>query len=417
VLRGIDYETAVIGWWTDLHASRRWPFLAGLIVLLASTFIMWLANPISLQIFSRVLQGIADAIIYITGMAIIIDTVSTKRVAEYMGYVTIMLNIGTFAGPLLGGAIYETGGYHAVWGMMVGFVVLDTILRVVMVEKKAVTSDAKTLSMNRTVDDTTTTSTLSTVTIALTAAVPESYRTTHESLRTKPRIPDVILLLNSPRMITACIAICVQSMVFSGFETVLSIYVQEIWDYNALGAGLLFIPLTVPAFFAPLLGRLVDRTSSRWALVLGFLGMCPVIILVRYVTHNSMGQKVLMCFFLFMIGLGITIILGPSMAEVSYIAEEFVSSRPESTIDMIDKERSAYAQAYALNAMAWSLGNIAGPLLCGLIRDEYGWGTMCWVLGLICGLTAVPCFFWAGRPCSTRIWHRKIHEQAQKFGN
>lgn len=378
---------------------------------------MWLANPIGLQIFARVLQGIADAIIYVTGMAIIIDTVSTKRVAEYMGYVTIMLNVGTFAGPLLGGAVYETGSYHAVWGMIMGFVVLDTILRVVMIEKKAAPINAEMLSRDRAFYDTGNASTLSTVIKATEATVPEPYKIAHNRLQIKRRIPDVVLLLNSPRMITACVAICVQSMVFSGFETVLSIYVQEIWGYDALGAGLIFIPLTIPAFFAPLLGKLVDRTSSRWALVLGFLGMCPIIVLVRFVTHNSMGQKVLLCFFLLMIGFGITIILGPSMAEISHIAEEFVRSRPGGTIESVENERSAYAQAYALNAMAWSLGNIAGPLLCGLIRDEHGWGTMCWVLGLVCGMTAVPCFFWSGRPCSIRIWDCRTNEHAQNISH
>lgn len=390
---------ALIGWLTDRYTSRRWPFVTGLLTLLASTLIMWLANPIGAQILSRVLQGIADAVIFIAGMAIIIDTVGTERVSEYMGYVTIALNVGTFAGPLLGGAVYETGGYHAVWGMIMGIVVLDAVLRLVMLEQKS-----------KMVDSDKEDRTGCTRNVALKSCQASAREMDHEPKprrTTKSKVPDLIRLLDSPRMLTACLGICMQSMVFSGFETVLSIYVQDIWGYNALGAGLLFIPLTIPAFFAPLLGRIVDRTSTRWALVTGFLGMCPVVVLVRFVTYDSVGQKVLMCFFLVVVGVGITITLGPLMAEISHIAEEFVARRSESEGGESDAARSAYAQAYALNAMAWSCGNIAGPLLCGLIKDEYEWGTMCWVLGLLSGLTAIPCFIWSGRPCTTRVWQTR----------
>jgi MFS family permease len=363
---------------------------------------MWLAKPIGLQIFSRVLQGIADAVIYIVGMAIMIDTVGTSRIAEYMGHVTIALNVGTFAGPLLGGAVFEAGGYHAVWGMMLGIVLVDTLLRLVMVEKlrpgigddrEESTATAMTQNMSTTMGS-----------VATTPRNGSTDRTGASSVVSRSKVPDIVLLLNSPRMVTACLGVCVQSMVFSGFETVLSIYVQDIWDFNALGAGLLFIPLTISAFFAPFIGRIVDRTSTRWALTVGFAAMLPVIVLVRFVDHNSIRQKVLMCAFLFIIGLGITVILGPLMAEISHIAEDFVKNGPFMVKSEEDRAQGAYAQAYALNAMAWSCGNVAGPLLCGFLKDHHGWGTMCWVLGLVSGLTAVPCFIWSGRPSAAQIW-------------
>lgn len=86
-----------MGWWTDRNPSRRVPFLVGLITLLASILLMWLAKPISLQVVSRIGQGAADAILYIVGMTIILDTVFLSRIGEYMGYVKWALNVGTFA--------------------------------------------------------------------------------------------------------------------------------------------------------------------------------------------------------------------------------------------------------------------------------------------------------------------------------
>jgi MFS family permease len=360
---------------------------------------MWLARPMGLQVFSRVLQGTADAIIYTVGMTIILDTVSMAHVAEYMGHVMIAFSVGTFAGPLLGGAVFDAGGYHAVWGMMLGLVVLDTVLRLIMLEKNGdhhpgadPDDSVPTIKQDLSLEDCK----------QQNNEIPTSLADSSKRAR-HMQLPDIVLLLSSPRMLVGLWGVCVQSIIFSGLETVLSIYVQDIWDYTALGAGLIFIPLTIPAFLGPLLGRVVDRTTPRWALVAGFSGMCPVLVLMRFVTYNSMGQKVLLCFFLFMIGVGVTMTLCPLTAEISYVAEEFEKSRRQSLERKQRYGGGAYGQAYALFQMAWGVGNIVGPLTCGLIKDQASWGSMCWVLGLISGITAIPCYIFSGHRKTMRM--------------
>lgn len=116
-----------------------------------------------------------------------------------------------------------------------------------------------------------------------------------------------------------------------------------------------------------------------------------------------MNQKVLMCGLLVLIGLGITMALNPLMAEISYVVDERESRKPSRR--RIGYGGGAYAQAYALFSMAWAIGNIAGPLMCGLIKDQAGWSTMCWTLGLLSGTTAIPCFIWSGGGCKT--WRTK----------
>ena len=125
-----------------------------------------------------------------------------------------------------------------------------------------------------------------------------------------------------------------------------------------------------------------------------------MLVMIQFVKHHSLGQKILMCALLVLVGLGITIALNPLMAEISYVVNDLEKVA-------INKEnhrvgRGAYAQAYALFAMSWSVGNIAGPLMCGLIKDKAGWGTMCWALGLLSGTTAVPCFIWSGE--GLKVW-------------
>lgn len=387
--------------------------MVGLLILLASTLLMWLATPMALQVLSRVGQGAADAMLYVVGMTIILDTVSVKHIAEYMGHVAIAMNVGTFAGPLLGGVVFDRAGYHAMWWMMLGFVILDALLRYVMVEKTKVSRAEDVAGQSESDLDQELTRDIHDQDVDLSGvkAAPSAdgmqliristYTAVNQSsplggAMKRDRLPAIVTLLASMRMDVALYGVCVQAMIFSGFETVVSLYVQDIWDYSSLGAGLIFIPLTVPAFFAPLLGRIVDRTSPRRVLVTGFLGLCPVLVATQYVRHNGIGQKVLMCALLVMIGLGITIALTPLMAEISYVVDDLEKREPRRYRRKASHGGGAYAQAYALFAMAWSVGNIGGPLLCGLIKDEAGWASMCVALAVLSGTTALPCFIWSG---------------------
>ena len=46
------------------------------------------------------------------------------------------LSIGTLAGPLLGGVLYQHGGYYSVFGLAFGLIGIDILLRLVLIEKK-----------------------------------------------------------------------------------------------------------------------------------------------------------------------------------------------------------------------------------------------------------------------------------------
>ncbi|KAI9695008.1 MAG: hypothetical protein M1822_000625 [Bathelium mastoideum] len=329
--------------------------------------------------------------VYIAGLTIVVDTVGTNEVAEYMGYIAVGLNVGSFAGSLLGGVVFDKSGYNAVWYMMLGFIALDVLLRFLMIEKTTAeyqNGGSENFVITETEDK-------RPVSIRATSAPNISERGTlsHTVHTPKNLLPPVLTLLFSTRMNVALLAICVQALIFSVFEAVLSLYVQEIWSFNALASGLIFLPLTIPAFFAPLTGRLVDRTSARLAITFGFLSLCPVLIMVRFVNHNTLDQKVLMCALLFFVGLGVTATLDPLMAEVSHVAERREREEPQ----LRGQRAGAFGQAYSLSSMAWSVGNIVGPIAAGSIRETVGWSTMGWELGLICGIISIPCVVWLGR--------------------
>jgi predicted MFS family arabinose efflux permease len=56
---------------------------------------IWLAPNIALQVVGRILQGFAAAIVWITGLAMIADTVGQEDVGQYLSYLGVAMMVGT----------------------------------------------------------------------------------------------------------------------------------------------------------------------------------------------------------------------------------------------------------------------------------------------------------------------------------
>lgn len=100
------------------------PFMFGLIALAASTILLCIGSTISLLIVGRLFQGISAAVVWVVGLALLVDTVGKESVGLAMGTVSLALSLGIFMAPLLGGVVYDKGGYYAVFAMafaVVGF--------------------------------------------------------------------------------------------------------------------------------------------------------------------------------------------------------------------------------------------------------------------------------------------------------
>ena len=87
--------SAIWGWYADRHSSRRLPFLSGLVIIAVATIMIWLSRTMALQLLGRVLQGLAAAIVWVTGLAMIADRVEEAEIGEYVGYLGIAMMVGT----------------------------------------------------------------------------------------------------------------------------------------------------------------------------------------------------------------------------------------------------------------------------------------------------------------------------------
>lgn len=114
--------------------SRRFLLLFGLIAFAGSTAMLCVGTTIALFVAGRILQGMSAAIVWTAGLALLTDNVEKEEMGKYLGLVSMAMSAGTFLGPLLGGIVYDHGGYYAVYAMAFALIALDLLLRLILIE-------------------------------------------------------------------------------------------------------------------------------------------------------------------------------------------------------------------------------------------------------------------------------------------
>ncbi|KAF2494284.1 MFS general substrate transporter [Lophium mytilinum] len=438
----------ICGWLADQSSSRRSPLLLGLLALLGATVMLNVGSSVSVLVVARVLQGASAAVVWVVGLALLADTVPYRSISQAMGWVGLGMSLGLLVGPLLGGVVFERAGYNAVFGMSYAIIGLDIILRLALVEKKvaarwdpdaqdalghtgtaglrpSVHDEEATLGSAINSEDTTLPSSqaqlpesgkdverctekdvekcpersTSTTTLAPPSPVttifsgPPPIQSPARPLR--DRLPPLLSLLYSRRLLAALWGAFVLSVLMTAFDSVLALQAAEVFHFNSTGAGLLFLPLVLPTFAAPLIGYLCDRYTPRYPATLGFLLATPPYICLRYITHNTLGTKILFCALLAIIGVALALTFPPFMAEITLVVEAKERGMREAGKPGFGAQ-GAYAQAYGLFNMAFAAGCLVGPVWAGFVREGEGWAVMGWTLGLLSGVTAVPTFLWMG---------------------
>lgn len=318
-----------------------------------------------------------------------------------------LLNCLSLVAPLVGGVVLARAGYDAVFEIALGIIALDILLRFIMIERHVAQKDQVRSDREATLEDATIANSQTLEKSAYQPPAAPAADALYESLvlpqtadvnedprlwTRRTRLPAILTLLSSKRLLSALLGTLIEGAIFSGLETVLPLETQAAFGWQSEGGGLIFLPLTLTSFLGPVVGRICDKYGPRFPIVVGFLIQCPSLTLLRLVDHNTIGQKALLCVLLTLVGCCITLTVDPLMAEIAYSVEEKAKQEPH----RYQKANEAYAQAFALFNMAFSVGNTVGPLCAGLVRDAAGWGTMSWTLGLLGGVAAVPTGLWCG---------------------
>ncbi|KAK2589655.1 hypothetical protein QQS21_012670 [Conoideocrella luteorostrata] len=242
---------------------------------------------------------------------------------------------GLLAGPFLGGVVYEHGGYYAVFGLAFELISLDIVLRLFLVERShAIKWLEPTGGMSE----------------------PEQQATER-----------VVI--------------------------VLPLYAEETFGWKQTGQGLVFIPLIMPHILSPFTGSVMDKfpRTCRYLTSGAFFLSARAMVLLRLVTHDSTRHKVLLCALLTPIGICSAITMPLFFAEVFEVVEEKERQSPH-----VFGKGGAVALEFGITNVGFAAGGIVRPFFAGFIRQQAGWGTMGWALGLLAGATSVPLLLFMG---------------------
>ncbi|OCL02398.1 MFS general substrate transporter [Glonium stellatum] len=393
---GVVVGSPIAGWLADQLPSRRVPLLVGLITLLGTTLLLCLSRTIHLFVLGRILQGLTAAIVWTVGLALLSDTVGQDRVGKAMGYVSMALPLASLCAPVLGGLLFDHRGYYAVFAIAFATIGLDILFRLVMIEKSAaaewsdVQADALEVTPRAVEEQSRPVSSMMDEHLSTGKVRTESPRPVgiEKGDASKPlrRIPPVLLLLKSPRLLAALWGTMMEQTLTTAFDAVLPLFVKETFGWDATKAGLIFLPYMCPfILLSPVVGSLSDKWGSRALAAAGFISGCPFLICLRFVTHSSSTQIAILCILLLLNGISGALTLPSLMAEVSRVVETKEAEDPR----FVSKS-GAYAQAYGLFVSFQGLGCTIGPLIAGALRQGCGWETMATVLGILCGVSAIP---------------------------
>lgn len=386
------------------------------------------------MVVSRLFQGLSEAAVLTIGLVIIVDTVGNEEIEKWTGTVMSSLSFGLIVSPLIGGIVYESAGYMAVFALAMAVVLVNIIMGVSMVLQP---SRAREMRQHRPTAGQIDATIVREHTLSGSHLVVE-YRTYASKLTSKrdsgsfiatedtplvvksdtftSRLPPVITLLLSPRVLASIYGIFVNFAVLATFDGTLPIFVSTTFHWDSLATGLVFLFLAVPALLGPLVGILSDRIGPRWITVTGCALTSIPLILMRLVVNDSLSQKALLCSLLFLTGSTLVAIVAPCTSDLSIGIENMEAEQPD-----IFGAGGAYAQAFSLLNMSIALGTVVGPVVGGWLKDTYGWGTMTLVLGLLAFSGAIPSVscFQCSRSRLDRMftdWFHSYSSQTETFG-
>jgi MFS transporter, DHA1 family, solute carrier family 18 (vesicular amine transporter), member 1/2 len=132
---GVLFATPLFGYLGDRIGCRR-PMIYGVILSAAALALFCFAPTFQLLLLGRLFQGAAAAASWTAGLALIAEHYPEKRV-EMMGFALMGSTAGSLLGPVLGGSLYEIGGYSLPFAVTGVLVVIDAGLCVFLLPRES----------------------------------------------------------------------------------------------------------------------------------------------------------------------------------------------------------------------------------------------------------------------------------------
>jgi MFS family permease len=257
-----------------------------------------LSRTIVIFAISRMLQGIAGSIVWSAGLALLLDTFGHARFGKMMALAIICQTSALTVAPVVGGYVFAKLGYTAVMAVSFFMVAIDIMLRLLLVEKSR---NAETRTKGN-----------SSVDSQFTAPVsdepfPGEYSTLlpkpNKSVKTISSWYVFVIILGQPRVLASLLCFASIWALNTAFDAVLPYKVHDLFGWSSTGSGLIFLPVVIPAFLAPIGDKFYIRWGARKVTTFLFLFGIPAFSCLAFVRQDDLLNRILLCIFLFLSGM------------------------------------------------------------------------------------------------------------------
>jgi EmrB/QacA subfamily drug resistance transporter len=346
--------------------GRRLAFLVGVSIFTAGSLLCGVAPAMAVLIGGRVVQGVGAALLLPGTLSIITNTFTDPRErSQAIGLWAGISGLALALGPVLGGVLVDSLGWQSVFfinvpiGMAAFLVTMRTVHESKAPEGRRLDLPGQVLAVVA----------LGSATYALIEANNYGWRspliaslfavaavTAVLFFVVERRSPSPLLQLGFFRDRTFSAALTVASMVSFGMFGIfffLTLYLQSVQGYSALGMGIRGLAITIAIIVtAPLAGRLAGRIGSRLPMAAGLaLNGVGLLLLTRITPTTSYS---LLWWKLTLLGVGMGLVMTPMTAAV-------MSAVP----------RARAGMASAMSNASREVGGVFGIALLGAIVTHW----------------------------------------------
>jgi len=290
---GVLVSTPVLGVLSD-RVGRRRPMLWGFVVQAVATLLFALHGGVALALLARLLQGVAAAATWTTGLALVAEHFQEHR-AEKLGVAMMGSTGGLLVGPVTGGVLLQWGGHALPLLIAGGALAVDGALRFAILTDRA------------------------------RAAAPASR---------------LSALLRDRSVQAAAVVVVLSSIGWSLLEPLFPNHLERALGASPATIGLLFtISSLAYGLTAPLVGKVVDRFGAWPTMTFGIVAMAATLPLLVMPKTILLAGVVLV-----LVDVAFGFLMNPTLDELANAVDR--------------GHTGAYASVYAIFNMAYSIGTI-----------------------------------------------------------
>ena len=356
--------------------SLQIPYIAGIAVVGAATLLLALGRTVVTLLIARLLQGFSSAIVFTVGCAILLDAVGQENIGQAMGYTGVGLTLGVLLGPIIGGLLYQSGGYFHVFIPAFVLIGMEILLRLMVITEKSTTAGTPSEAPSEPIlgYENSSLATYGTADMDIDCpnrspkrvdetTIEDRSASDNSVLESKSKAPErtrtaVLVLLRSPRFWVAIGALGTLNSFTGAFDAVLPTYARDSLDLDAMQIALLFLTMSLPSLLSPLSGALADRYGSKWPAAGALILMTASLISLRLVQHADQLAITTLVILLSTFGIEFTLAMNPLMAEISAAVDDIEKRKPG-----VFGNRLPYTQAYGVMNASFAAGSMVGPLV------------------------------------------------------